>query len=226
MSGLESIGVASSAARTANAESRRTQLDQDSFLRLMIAQLQNQDPFKPLDPTEYVGQLAQFSAVSGLQAIQGSVGRLADSLRGSHVLDGATLVGRRVLADGSRVRLSAADGPEAPSARGTVQVPPGINNVTLTVRDSSGQLVRSVALDASAGLHEFTWDGSTNVGGRAPPGEYDIAVVGRFEGRSVALPTQVAARVTSVSIDSRSNTLTLHTDTLGELALAQVRRVM
>src|SRR5215831_6213537 len=83
------------AASSANSSDK---LDQKSFLQLMIAQFKNQDPTKPQDPSQFLGQLAQFSTVSGIQDMENSLGALSSSLRSTNVLNGATLVGHQILA--------------------------------------------------------------------------------------------------------------------------------
>ena len=201
MTTTESVsGLAGPTSTSAAARAERNQLDQDSFLKLMIAQLKNQDPLKPLDPTAYVSQLAQFSSVSGLQAIEQSVSELASSLRGNQVLDGAALVGRSVAVAGNTLRLDA----QRTGAGGAVEVPP----------------------DATSGEREFFWDGTTDFGTAAPPGDYQFAVLARIEGQTASLPTSVVARVNSVSIDQATNSLILNTDYQGSLALTAVRRVL
>ena len=111
---------AAAAARAANdANAKKTELDQDDFLTLMITQLKNQDPFKPLDPAQYVGQLAQFSSVSGIADMNKNITALTDSLRGNQVLDGASLIGHTVIAPGDTVHLSAANGARARRASST-----------------------------------------------------------------------------------------------------------
>ncbi|HPF25015.1 MAG TPA: flagellar hook capping FlgD N-terminal domain-containing protein [Steroidobacteraceae bacterium] len=223
MDQIESLtGLPGVAGASATARARQNQLDQDSFLKLMIAQLKNQDPLKPLDPTAYVSQLAQFSSVSGLQAIEQSVSELAASLRGNQVLDGAALVGRSVVADGDRLRI---DMPGS-GASGAVEVPPGVDGVQLVIRDSSGQAIRSLALDTTSGARDFYWNGATDFGGAAPPGDYQFAVLARIDGQTVSLPTSVVARVGSVSIDQTNNSLILNTDNLGALPLTAVRRML
>src|SRR3954464_2841215 len=97
----ETETVAARAAHAAHA--KKTEPDQGDFLTLMISQLKNQDPFKPLDPSQYVGQLAQFSSVSGLADINKNISALTSSLRGNQVLDGAALIGRTVIAEGNQV---------------------------------------------------------------------------------------------------------------------------
>ena len=223
MTTTESVsGLAGPASTSAAARAERNQLDQDSFLKLMIAQLKNQDPLKPLDPTAYVSQLAQFSSVSGLQAIEQSVSELASSLRGNQVLDGAALVGRSVAVDGNTLRLDT----QRTGAGGAVEVPPGATGVQLIVRDGSGQAVRTPALDATSGERDLFWDGTTDFGTAAPPGDYQFAVLARIEGQTASLPTSVVARVNSVSIDQATNSLILNTDYQGSLALTAVRRVL
>jgi flagellar basal-body rod modification protein FlgD len=222
MTTVDPIAAVANASRSSTTAAARNELNQDSFLKLMIAQLQNQDPFKPLDPTEYVGQLAQFSTVSGLQAIQTSIAGLTESMRGNQVLDGASLVGRSVLADGDIVRLDA----DGSGGRGLVEVPAGVSAAQLVVSDPAGQAVRVMQLDAAAGAREFRWDGLTNAGNAAAPGAYRVAVLARIDGQVTRLPTQVAAQVSSVSIDAATNALTLNTNTLGALPLASVRRVL
>src|SRR5689334_256299 len=92
--------------QAANAALRKkTELGQEDFLTLMITQLKNQDPMKPLDPSQYVGQLAQFSQVSGLSEMNKQITALSDSLRGNQVLSGSNLIGRTVVAPGSSIYL-------------------------------------------------------------------------------------------------------------------------
>jgi flagellar basal-body rod modification protein FlgD len=215
------------AAAAANAKNaKKGELNQDDFLTLMITQLKNQDPFKPMDPAQYVGQLAQFSSVSGLADINKNISALTSSLRGNQVLDGAALIGRTVIAEGSQVyRYVPAEG-EAIPTQGAVEVPSGASSVQLSVRDSAGTLVKTQSIDARAGLRGFTWDGSTNDGGSAPSGSYKIEVVAKVGDKNVSLNTSMAAQVSSVALDPATGALTLDTDTLGEIAMSNVERVL
>ena len=215
------------AAQSANAAlKKKTELNQEDFLTLMITQLKNQDPFKPMDPAQYVGQLAQFSQVSGLADINKNINTLTDSLRGNQVLDGAALIGRTVIAEGNKVYRYVPEEGEAMPTQGAVTVPTGASSVQLVVRDSAGTLVRTQALDARAGLRGFTWDGSTDTGGTAPSGAYKIEVIAKVGDKSVSLNTSVAAQVSSVALDPSNGALTLDTDTLGEIAMSEVERVL
>jgi len=217
--------AAAAAAKAANA--KNAELNQDDFLTLMITQLKHQDPFKPMDPSQYVGQLAQFSSVAGLSDMNKNITALTNSLRGNQVLDGAALIGRTVIADGNQIYRFVPDAPaEAIPTQGAVEVPAGASSVQLLVRDSAGTLVKSLALDARSGLRGFTWDGSTDAGGTAPSGAYEIEVIARVGNENVSLNTSVAAQVSSVALDPATGALTLDTDTLGEIPMSEVERVL
>ena len=208
------------------ANSKKTELGQEDFLALMVAQLKNQDPFKPLDPSQYVGQLAQFSSVSGLASMNQQLTNLTNSLRGNQVLDGAALIGRTIIAPGDGVYLDDAANENRILPQGLVDVPAGASSVQLVVRDSSGVLIKSQALDTARGAQGFSWDGTTNSGANAPAGAYEIEVIAKVGDENVSLATSVAARVSSVALDPTTGALTLDTDPLGEIAMSDVERVL
>jgi flagellar basal-body rod modification protein FlgD len=199
---------------------RKDQLGQDQFLQLMIAQLRHQDPTSPVDPADVLGQLAQFGTVTGIQGMQESIGALSDSLRSSQVLGGTSLVGRDVLIASNTANLG-----EGGNVLGMVQMPQGTNSASLVITDSSGQLVRRMALPPHEGEIVFEWDGMTDAGSAASAGDYRVAVVADVAGGSEQLETQLLARVGSVTIDPSTYSLTLNTD-LGTISLGRVRRVM
>ncbi len=195
------------------------QLGQNEFLTLMITQLQNQDPLKPLDPSEFLGQLAQFSTVIGVQNVQSAMTDLSEALRSSQALSGATLVGREVLAPGSTASLA-----QGGSVKGAVDVPHGATAIQVIVRDASGQVVRTLSIAPQPGLTEFTWDGLDATGTPVPAGEYGIEALASVAGETVALDPLLAAEVESVTIDPTGNRLILNTR-LGALSLGDVRRI-
>lgn len=217
---VNSTATSSTSKSSSSGVEKKDQLDQTDFLELMIAQLKNQDPFKAMDPNQFLGQLAQFSTVSGIQDMQTSFDTFSDSMRSSQVLEGATLVGREVLVDGEEAPLGAEG-----SVQGAVNVPTGATSVQVNVLDSAGQLVRRMSLPTSAGLTEFSWDGNLDNGTRAPAGEYAFEAIANVGGESSSLQTMLSVRVDSVTVDSRSG-LMLNTATLGSRTLNEVRRVM
>jgi flagellar basal-body rod modification protein FlgD len=216
---INSTGAAGSAAQGSGIK-QKDQLGQAEFLELMIAQLKNQDPFKAMDPSQFLGQLAQFGTVSGIQDMQAAFGTLSDAMRSSQVLDGATMVGREVLLPSDEVTL-----PAEGSVRGALDVPTGTTALQVNIRDANGTLVRRMTLPTTAGLNDFTWDGIADNGTRAPAGAYSLEAVANVAGKSGSLEMLLASRVNSVTIDAQTG-LTLNTSNLGSRSLSDVRRVM
>jgi flagellar basal-body rod modification protein FlgD len=198
----------------------KDKLGQAQFMTLMIAQLRNQDPTKPMDPSEFLGQLAQFGTVSGIQDMQGSLSTLSDSLRSSQLLGGTSLVGHEVLASADTAYVGATGG-----ISGAIDMPEGANTAMLVVTDASGQLVRRLPLSAQQGVGEFQWDGTNDLGEHVPAGNYTLDAIADIGGAATQLETQIASRVGSVTLDPATNNLTVNTD-IGPIPLSRVRRVM
>jgi flagellar basal-body rod modification protein FlgD len=216
---IDAIGNAASQSGSLGATKKDT-IGQEQFMSLMIAQLRNQDPTKPMDPSTFLGQLAQFGTVSGIQDMQGSLSSLSDALRSSQVLGGTSLVGHDILADANVAGLG-----EVGTVVGTTTIPEGATAASIVISDSSGQLIRRIPISPQQGDTSFEWDGMTDVGTRAPPGSYEVTAIASIGGQAEQLQTQLVGHVGSVSIDPDNQSLTLNTD-LGPIALSRVRRVM
>lgn len=195
-------------------------LDQKAFLMLLTTQMKNQDPLKPMDSTQFVSQLAQFSQVSGVQEMNTSLSALTSSMKSSAVLDGASLVGRYVLLEGDEAQLA-----EEGTVVGGVKTPTGATSITVNVRNESGELVRTMQMTPTEGTTLFSWDGKQESGAAAEPGKYTFDALASVNGKSTGATTMVADLVSSVSIDSSTYALKLNTTTSGAVTLADVRQV-
>jgi flagellar basal-body rod modification protein FlgD len=202
--------------------SARKELGQQEFFELMVAQLKHQDPLKPLDSNEFLGQVAQFTAVRGIQDMQRSFADLASALGSSQALQASTLVGREVLVPGGLGYLS-----ETGGVAGAVRVPEATRELGLTVYDSVGRVVRQINLGARpAGDVEFAWDGVTDGGQRATPGTYAVAASVELGGQKVAAETLVLARVESVTLGRAGAEMQLNLAGLGPIGLGTVREIL
>jgi len=221
---LESLASATSA--SANAKTNEAALNgtgtlgQNEFLKLMMAQLKNQDPMKPLDPTAFVSQLAQFSTVTSIENMGTTLTDLSDSMRSSQVLSGSSMIGRDVLAAGESAVLTAGG-----TIKGAVELPEAVTDLSVSVYDAGGQLVKTFEVSPAKGINEFTWDGTKLDGTAAAAGSYSFEVTATYGGADYAVEPLFVSRVASVTIDSRSNELTLNTNN-GAYALDDVLRVM
>lgn len=197
-------------------------LEQEQFLELMVAQIQNQDPFKPLENGEFLSQMAQFSTVSGIQDLQSSFSQFAGSLTSNQALQASALVGRHVLVPSSTGVLF-----EDGVVFGTAQLDTHATDVLVTVSDANGQVVRQVSLGPQpAGQLAFSWDGENDAGEIAEPGIYQFEVNAVVDGQSTALNTFMAARVDSVTLGRNGQGTVLNLAGQGAVDLTEVREIM
>lgn len=204
---------------TAPPAAKRDALGQEEFLSLMLTQLKNQDPFKPLESGEFLGQLAQFGTVSGLAELKSSFEGLATSLVSNQQLAATQLVGRRVLVTSGEASLPA-EGP----VEGAVELPQASATVRVQIRDQAGELVRELSLgDQAAGLARFAWDGNTAAGERAAPGRYSVTAQYFDGGEMRGASTFVTTSVESVRFGPRG--LAVQLTGLGERPLSAVQEI-
>ncbi len=196
------------------------ELGLNTFLKLMVTQLNNQDPFKPMENGEFLSQIAQFGSVSGLDRLNESFESLAASLTSGQALQAGSLVGREILAPVETGYLMPGG-----SLRGQVSLQQSSPQVTLRVTDQVGQLVREMPLgSAPPGGLSFSWDGMDDAGNYAPLGRYNISVEAMQNDRPVDLQTKLFSRVESVNLDGRSG-LTLNLEGLGPIAFNNVQQI-
>lgn len=186
--------------QTSTGPQRRSELGQEDFLRLMTEQLKNQDPLKPMEQGEFIGQMAQFSTVKGIEQMNGGLQNLGLMFGESQALQAASMVGRSAYIDTDVATLEGDS-----SVRGSVTAEIA-GPVTVEVRTPGGQLVRSFVVEAGAGgAADFSWDGMNAQGQPAAPGEYRITA----QQGSKPAEVQVATRIDSVSYTSQGVVLNL-----------------
>lgn len=146
---------------------------QEEFLKLFVAQLENQDPLDPRDGAEMVSEMAQFAALEQTASINARLDTIAAQGESSSRAQMMGLVGHRIEADASTLTLT-----------GTGAMPPldltvsrAASKVTAVIRDASGAEVRRIDVGPrSAGSAPLGWDGTGNGGTALPPGAYQIEI--------------------------------------------------
>lgn len=155
-------------------------LDQNAFLRLMTTQLTTQDPFNPVDNTQMVAQMAQFSQVAGIAEMNKSLANIAAAVGGTRLSDAASWIGHAMLVE-TDVATPLRDG----SYAGEIALPADADAVTVSFVDGNGAVVHSQDLGArAAGPVPFAWDGA---GADGRP--LQIVVTARAGGRPVETGT-------------------------------------
>lgn len=196
-------------------------LGQQDFLRLMVAQVQNQDPMQPQPNGEFLSQLAQFSTNDGITRMQDSLQQLASSLQSNQALQASALVGRKVLVGGDKLSL----GSEG-DVKAAIDVPPGLSNVRAMLYSSSGELLKTMQLgQPEPGFFQFNWDGTNENNQRMTPGNYRVEVHGTYDGQEKSLKTFTTSNVDSVSLGQNGEGLRLNVAGIGLVSLDQVRQI-
>jgi len=184
------------------------ELGQEQFLKLMIAQFQNQDPFEPMENGEFLGQLAQFSTVSGINELKDAFGSLSGAMQSSQALQASGLVGSRVLAEGEQGVLPM----EGVGVEGAVNLQGSANDVVVDVLDANGNRVRRMHLGQQPeGMARFHWDGMTDEGEQAEPGAYQFEAAVIRGDSSEAGQMLINQHVDSVTLDRSGKGVTLNT---------------
>jgi flagellar basal-body rod modification protein FlgD len=192
-------GATSAPSLVPNAAASPTKpMDKEAFLKLLVAQIKNQDPLKPLEGTEFVAQLSQFAVVE--QALQQSsqLDQLSTQMRGLSNHEATALVGKRVTVRGQAM---AYDGVLAATSSSTLSGPAA--KVKATIVDANGNAVRSMELGGRpAGTFTVTWDGKDNNGVQAPKGTYTVKIEAvDAAGEPVGVTTDVQGTVKKVSFE-------------------------
>jgi len=143
-------------------------LGQEAFLNLLITQLKNQNPLEPMDGTEFVTQLAQFSELDEVRGVSTGIDSLKNYLASLNNFAAVSLLGQEVEFKGSDVTLQ-----EGNPSDLRFRLPSDAAKVTVTVHDQEGKTVRSlVSGHTESGLQTVTWDGRDDNGQSLPSGTY------------------------------------------------------
>lgn len=202
-------------------DENRTELGQDEFLQLMTTQLSNQDPFEPMDNGEFMGQIAQFGAVDGINNLLDSFNDLSTNLQSSQALQASNIIGRQVLVNHDQGYL-----PQTGNLNGAVELDSSSSNVAVNVYDTSGEVLGRVELGAQpAGLVQFNWDGTTFSGQRAPAGRYRIEVEATFGSTTESLTPQVVDQVHSLTLGGVGQEMLVELENLGTVSFNQVNQI-
>jgi flagellar basal-body rod modification protein FlgD len=197
------------------------QLSENDFLSLLVAQMQDQDPTQPADPTQFVSQLANFSEVSGMDSMQSSMNNLSSSMLASQVASGTSLIGQQIIASTTTAALASGG-----TLTGAVNAPSSATSLQVQVTDANGNPVSTFSVPAPSGGGDttFTWNGLTKSGAAAPAGIYTFSVTANGGGSASSLTPMFASTVTSVSVNPSTQALTLNTNA-GSVPLSSVVQV-
>lgn len=189
------LSLNQSSSATATDEKDAGELALEDFMSLMTTQLQNQDPLKPMESGDFLGQIASFATVSGIDDLQNSFGSFADSMKSDQALQGSALVGRSVLIPSS-IGIHSADS----NLSGIINVDPAVTDLKVQIYTEEGELVRTIEMGAASGNVDFTWDGQDSDGNTMEYDSYQFLATGTVDDEGTAFATATVAKVDSVLV--------------------------
>ncbi|WP_187993471.1 flagellar hook assembly protein FlgD [Vibrio harveyi] len=184
---------------------------QNEFISLMVAQIQNQDPLNPLDGTEYVGQLAQFSQVQSTENMSKLMQNSMVLLDNMQVLSTAGLVGQTVYVSSNEFELGEG------AQNGKIELEHGSNQVTLVVKDQFGQSTKVPLGAHAAGDLEFSIN-PEELG--LKPGKYTVAV--EVQDGQKSPKVLLAGTVEQVRIPSSGGSALVNVQGVGNVPFYQI----
>lgn len=186
----------------------------NSFLKLLTTQLSNQDPLNPIDATQFTSQLAQFSQVEQQIQTNSNLKNLVAAQNANQSMSSVSLLGKMVEVQGNTASL------QNGSAEWDYTLSSPASASVISIVNSQGQVVRTMAGQTTAGAHQFVWDGTADDGSQLPDGPYKIQVTAvDSNASSVPVTVDSVGLVTGVSFSS--GTAQIETAN-GEVALANV----
>ena len=178
---------------------------QSDFLKLMTAQLKNQDPLQPMDNGQFLGQMAQFSTVSSLGDMATQLKGLSEQFVANRLLSSGSLIGRQVMSTGNTATLE-----KSHPLEGAVRIDQPVDSATIYIRNSTGQLVDTMQMGPAApGEYPFSWDGFDSAGNPLDAGQYRVDVSVNRQGKSEAVTPRLYTPINSVSMQGSDIVLNL-----------------
>lgn len=195
------------------------ELGKDEFLKLLVTQLNNQDPLSPQENGEFIAQLAQFSTVEGIGNLNTSMDSMVSGFQSSQALQASSLVGRSVIVPTTNAMVDTAEG-----LKGQLALTQSSPNVFVNVYGASGSLVSTIPLGMQeGGMLDFQWDGTDGAGNTLPPGKYRFEALASIEGENRQVATLLPANVDSVSLGMGSGGgMVLNLAGIGSINLSDV----
>ncbi|MDD5434444.1 MAG: flagellar hook capping FlgD N-terminal domain-containing protein [Nitrospira sp.] len=198
-------------------------LGQEDFLKLLVTQMQFQDPLKPMDNTEYTAQLAQFSSLNQLSSINDGVQKISSTEGGLNGVQSVNFIGKEINAKGNKIYV----GKDATPSVISYNLDNSVSSVEVDISDKDGKGVRTIKLGKQdTGNHSFTWDGKDFNGSPVSEGEYTTAITAKdIKGNTIDVSTNITGTVTGVSFENNVAYLMVGGMKIGVSDVSQVKEV-
>jgi flagellar basal-body rod modification protein FlgD len=210
--------TATTSSATSGVATKSAEQTQSDFMKLLIAQMQYQDPTNPMDNSQMASQMSQLNMVTGINTLNTTLSAMAASSQSTDSLKAASLLGHTVLVPGNNLQLSNGN-----AAMG-MELKQPVDDLKVTIKDSSGKVVHTMDMGAqAAGLQNLAWDGATDSGTAAADGAYTFDIQASLAGQDVTASTYSLGKVDNVSITG--GIVKLDVASVGNVALSDIREI-
>lgn len=185
--------LAGTTTKTTTDETKKATVDYESFLKLLTAQLRNQDPLAPMDATQFMTQLAQLSTVEQSMKSNDTLTQVLDTLKSSGMRMDMAFLGRKVEVASNSLPLVDGKAETAYTVAGTPA------SVKIEVLNAAGNVVQSAAGALQTGRQTYSWNGKTAGGATAPDGLYTVRITAKDkEGKALDTASVLSDTVSEV----------------------------
>lgn len=212
-----SSAISSQTQPLTNMGDRDVSMGKEDFLKLLVAQLQHQDPLNPADPTEFTSQLAQFGQLEQLTNANKSLEQLGRMSGEMEKMSALSLIGQEVIAESSQFSFN------GESMQLGYRLDTQAENVTLYIQNQSGATMTTITgRETSPGQYFVDWDGYSDSGMPVPPGTYSL-VIRAADAEERMLTTQGLVKGRVGSVDMRGSQIQLETSS-GTFAMSKIKQ--
>jgi flagellar basal-body rod modification protein FlgD len=198
-SAIEGIGTLAGSSASLPKTQGSNKLGKDEFLKLLVTQLQHQDPLEPTDNQAFIAQLATFASVEQAEAMNERLDSLLMAQTAGNQTGVANLVGKDIIYRTNSVALAT----DAPAViQGQLSTP--ATQVNAVITDQNGKVVRTLTMtNAPAGTVSLPWDGRDSAGAKLPPGTYSVQLTAADpSGADIPIESRGLGRATGVTFQS------------------------
>lgn len=172
---------------------------QDSFMKLLVAQVENQDPTKPMTSSDMTSQMSQLNVVSGINQLNTTLSSIAGNINTNEAMQAASLIGHNVFVPGNSLKLNAS----GTSTMGFF-LDRAAEDVQVNILDNTGSVISSQDLgEQAAGVQNLIWDGTDNLGLAANNPPYTFSITATHGGKvlpETAIKPLAVATVNNISM--------------------------
>jgi flagellar basal-body rod modification protein FlgD len=186
-------------------------MDKDAFMKLMLAQMKNQDPTNPMQSHEMAAQLAQFTSVEQMQNMNKNLEEMKMAQRPTESFQALNYIGKAVAGDSSKIMRQKGDVGHDVS----FQLLSNADEVEIKIKNQNGEVIRKEVLGSlKKGDNQWSWNGQDERGHVVPSGEYTVVMDAKNQGAKVGLKTDFSGVISGINYTNEGPVLMVGTQTI------------